>query len=825
MRKWSCGRLLILVSLLTFFVSASATHAQGETGKETYPPPTDQPEIKLATGGPDSFGYTFLDRNSPGGPNSRGLRWTDISATGTALPLAGDDVTASIPIFPFAFYGVTYTTLTICTNGYVAFGTTTTCDYFPHSPTAGEPVNYVAGWWEDLDGACAGSQFDYQTLGTAPNRRLVVQYTTVGHLGNCAASATFQILLHESSNAVEVLHNGTVGTDAGTHYVEIGMSSSSPAPLTAYSGTTAPGADWAVLFMPPPGNTSAATWSCRTPHLAIPDGPSPAVSDDLLLSNPSNLRVVDVNVYLNMPHVFLGDMQVILTHVDTGTSVTLFDRQCGGSDYIVAGTVDDEAASLPTSCNGFPAIALTGGFRPAGPLSNFDGQSYGGTWRLSLQDLAGTDLGTLSQWCFNATTAPPNRYVSATGSNTGNTCLVQGAPCATISHAIAQAFNDGTETILIAGGTYPESVDINKNVIVGHWAAGGGGNDIDILSFTQSAGTFNAPPGQLRVAGNFTRSGGTFNAGTTNTLLFDGATTQNLTLNLATTFRNLTVLPNTLLVETVAANNATVAGTLTNQHIIRKTLPISGVGANTFGLTLAQLNVTTRGTLSSVQIDRTAGNHPNAPTPIQTGQFWRITPTGAGYTVGLTLPHAGYANPSVCRFNNPTWYCDRSSFTGSTVTYNGITQLSDWAVGNNAPLLAQLATFEASHQGAQVVVTWETALEVDNLGFNLYRSTSVDAPEDRLNTALIPSQAPGSGQGAAYQWTDTTIQPDTSYFYWLESVDTLGQATLHGPVSAAPATAITLTTLRASETSPIAPLLALVLLAGVTLSLWQRRAR
>jgi hypothetical protein len=67
------------------------------------------------------------------------------------------------------------------------------------------------------------------------------------------------------------------------------------------------------------------------------------------------------------------------------------------------------------------------------------------------------------------------------------------------------------------------------------------------------------------------------------------------------------------------------------------------------------------------------------------------------------------------------------------------------------PLAVTLATFTAETTAAhQVLLRWQTVLELDNLGFNLYRSTTPDdPPSSPFTPQLIPSQAPGSGQGAA----------------------------------------------------------------------------
>ena len=66
------------------------------------------------------------------------------------------------------------------------------------------------------------------------------------------------------------------------------------------------------------------------------------------------------------------------------------------------------------------------------------------------------------------------------------------------------------------------------------------------------------------------------------------------------------------------------------------------------------------------------------------------------------------------------------------------------------PLAVTLANFEAMPVSYHILAAWETASEIGNRGFNLYRATTPAAPEQQLNALLIPSQASGSGQGYAY---------------------------------------------------------------------------
>lgn len=102
----------------------------------------------------------------------------------------------------------------------------------------------------------------------------------------------------------------------------------------------------------------------------------------------------------------------------------------------------------------------------------------------------------------------------------------------------------------------------------------------------------------------------------------------------------------------------------------------------------------------------------------------------------------------------------------------------------DAPTAVDLARFEITTDGDTVLVTWETAMEIHNLGFNLYRAKSPDGEYVRLNERLIPSQDPGAAWGTTYTWQDTEVSPGATYYYRLEDIDLNGMRTFHGPVAA-----------------------------------------
>jgi hypothetical protein len=107
-------------------------------------------------------------------------------------------------------------------------------------------------------------------------------------------------------------------------------------------------------------------------------------------------------------------------------------------------------------------------------------------------------------------------------------------------------------------------------------------------------------------------------------------------------------------------------------------------------------------------------------------------------------------------------------------------------VDRSALAAVTLASFTATGGDGRVLIEWETASEIDNIGFNLWRSTSGTGDYAKLNDWLIPSQALGSVIGAYYCYTDSDVINDTTYYYKLEDVDVHGFSEFHGPASATP---------------------------------------
>jgi hypothetical protein len=147
---------------------------------------------------------------------------------------------------------------------------------------------------------------------------------------------------------------------------------------------------------------------------------------------------------------------------------------------------------------------------------------------------------------------------------------------------------------------------------------------------------------------------------------------------------------------------------------------------------------------------------------------------------------------------------------------------------SNTPLAVTLASFEARQQGEAVQVSWETASELNNAGFNLYRAPAADG--ERVLVAHMPSAAPGSSAGAVYSFRDADVAAGQAYWYWLEDVDVYGDVHPHGPVSVAvqaPAAVRLSGELIASSPlrGPAAGAAGVLAALGVTVAVLRRRTR
>lgn len=82
---------------------------------------------------------------------------------------------------------------------------------------------------------------------------------------------------------------------------------------------------------------------------------------------------------------------------------------------------------------------------------------------------------------------------------------------------------------------------------------------------------------------------------------------------------------------------------------------------------------------------------------------------------------------------------------------------------------------------AKIIIEWETASEVNTVGFNILRSKTPDGDFEKINDELIPaSDDPLTNN--AYAYKDTNVQAKNTYYYLLLDIAADGTTTTHGPL-------------------------------------------
>ncbi len=100
----------------------------------------------------------------------------------------------------------------------------------------------------------------------------------------------------------------------------------------------------------------------------------------------------------------------------------------------------------------------------------------------------------------------------------------------------------------------------------------------------------------------------------------------------------------------------------------------------------------------------------------------------------------------------------------------------------NVPTAVTLTSFTATgNENGTVDVVWTTESEIDNFGFELFRSATDDFAT--ATSIYFESSVVGSGPGKTYGYTDT-VPNDGVWYYWLVDIDTNGVQTVHGSVAA-----------------------------------------
>ncbi|MCF7921028.1 MAG: T9SS type A sorting domain-containing protein [Candidatus Cloacimonetes bacterium] len=193
---------------------------QGETGRTNLTLSNEGEENLLWTvtkdyyntrdqGGPDNYGYTWMDSNEGG---SVEFDWIDISASGNAVAFtSANEGTALMPLgFTFNFYGSDYEEFLINPNGWIGFGADNTECSNTSLPDMEAPRPAIIPFWDDLYPAIGpyGEGIVYYQNHT--DHLVVMFHDVINYPGNNNGTYDFEVIIRENGS-IKIQYNTLTG--------------------------------------------------------------------------------------------------------------------------------------------------------------------------------------------------------------------------------------------------------------------------------------------------------------------------------------------------------------------------------------------------------------------------------------------------------------------------------------------------------------------------------------------------------------------------------------------------------------------------------------
>jgi len=169
------------------------------------------------------------------------------------------------------------------------------------------------------------------------------------------------------------------------------------------------------------------------------------------------------------------------------------------------------------------------------------------------------------------------------------------------------------------------------------------------------------------------------------------------------------------------------------------------------------------------------------------GYLYNWTYEGDGI-IGATVTGEAKSAGWIVEYQDATrvTFANSTPLTSGSVSGFEITGIQSgtgsWHCGLNSgsidgSLPVELSLFIASVSSNGVTLRWRTESEIENLGFNVYRSISTDGEFTKINPTLIKRH----GTAATpynYTFIDETVQIGSTYLYRIENVDFSGKTYL-----------------------------------------------
>ena len=139
---------------------------------------------------------------------------TEYLGTVVASGVHDDEFWGPLPIgFDFLFFGNSYNEFYVSSNGLVTFGTGSSQFTNFEIPHQNGTENFIAPFWDDLNIDATGDIM-YQTIGTAPNRKTIIQFSNMTVYHTEILLGTMQVILYEGSNNIRIQYKSIVDLES-----------------------------------------------------------------------------------------------------------------------------------------------------------------------------------------------------------------------------------------------------------------------------------------------------------------------------------------------------------------------------------------------------------------------------------------------------------------------------------------------------------------------------------------------------------------------------------------------------------------------------------
>jgi len=337
--------------------------SRGQQDTRTYPP------MNRASGGPDPFGYRWRDSNETGGPS---FEWIDVSG-GTPITLGDFDFRGGIPLgFTFVYYGQAFTTIGVGSKGWLSFNGSNT--WFPSNvPQMDDFAGAIAPYARDLYPP-GGTYVRYQTFGTAPSRRFVVEYNNIPDYPS-GGFKTFEVVFYERTNAIRfqylVAPNDPYGFGIESPDQTMGMGNAGAGSLFISPALVED--NYAIEFVEAPVWLGVDLWAGTVPageslDLVVTMDATGMIGGDnyanlLIASNDPITPVVPVPAYLHVtgaPDIALSDSTLdfgtLFVGATTSRVIVVFNS---GTDQLVVDEITSTNPDVTVSPQSF-AVPVSG---------------------------------------------------------------------------------------------------------------------------------------------------------------------------------------------------------------------------------------------------------------------------------------------------------------------------------------------------------------------------------------------------------------------------------------------------------------------------------